>query len=515
MERHLLCVLLVLVFGVANSPGATATETADVPDAATLRARISAAEGRRPQRERIVRSFTFSGESGSRTDYRDGKNRRTLGNDGPFHWAEGRYNDVAWTQNRNGEVVLDEPDPGDATPDRFVTKVERIAKPFDAYVISETNVRGNGTRVYVDAATYRIVRRERIATHDTTVTVYDDFRTTAGYTRPWHSHSEDGIPADTTDERITAIDANVSDADVKMPGSRTFVEFPAGKTSVQLPATLTQDGKFLVRVTIGGRGLDFILDTGDSQGIVLDDDIARELGLKKYETHSNAANAQRISQSASLVPEIAVGQLTMRDVAIETVPDIGMELPHVYKAVGLLGFDFIADLALKLDYTNGTATALTLDSFAPPTTDTIAIPARIGSGSPLVDIAVNGALGERFIVDTGGAGGLMIADYFARRHPEAMRDEGGRPARQMYFYGVGGDFKADPIQLKSVRIGQVDFNDFIAYRIGSQSYTGNYDGTIGPEFLHFFTVYTDYANSELYLSKPGLTRHAAAADATL
>jgi hypothetical protein len=191
----------------------------------------------------------------------------------------------------------------------------------------------------------------------------------------------------------------------------------------------------------------------------------------------------------------------MHDVAISTTPDIGIEVPQAYKAVGLLGFDFIADLALKFDYDKGAVTAMAFGSFTPPADQrTIALPVRIGTGAPETDVTVDGALGERFVLDTGGAGGLMIFDYFARRHPEALADEGGRSDQDGYFQGVGGDFKADPLQLRSVKIGQVDFTDFVAYRVRGASYDVNEDGIIGPSFFHYFTLYTDYAHSEVYLT---------------
>jgi hypothetical protein len=297
----------------------------------------------------------------------------------------------------------------------------------------------------------------------------------------------------------------VAPADLKIPGSRTFVEFPAGKTSVELPVTYTRDNKFLVRVTIAGRGLDFILDTGSAVGITIDDDVAKQLGLKLYASHINPVNAGRVTAAETIVPEISVGDLKMHNVAVSTIPDIGMEVPNEYKAVGLLGFDFIADIALKLDYEHGRVTAMTSDSFVPPdSASSIAIPIRIGSGSPETDVTVNGALGERFTIDTGGAGGLMIFDYFARRHPEALVDLGGRPGRRVSFHGIGGDLSTTPIQLKSVRLGKIDFTDFVAYRVTSRSYSTAEDGILGPEFLDYFTVYTDYENSQMYLSRDGL-----------
>jgi hypothetical protein len=496
---------IVFIFALFAAPAAGVAATSDIPDATTLHARVVAAEGKRPERERVTEDYTSGGVAGTSIEYRDGKNQREVDTYGPFHTEEGEYDGQAWRQNRNGETILEQPDPGKATLDKFGTSVTRVATPFDAYVVSDLNAEGYGSRMYVDPVTYRVLRREQITATNNRITTYDDFRTADGYTRPWHRHSEDGFAPNTVDIHITATDSNVAPADLKIPGSRTFVEFPAGKTSVELPVTYTRDNKFLVRVTIAGRGLDFILDTGSAVGITIDDDVAKQLGLKLYASHINPVNAGRVTAAETIVPEISVGDLKMHNVAVSTIPDIGMEVPNEYKAVGLLGFDFIADIALKLDYEHGRVTAMTSDSFVPPdSASSIAIPIRIGSGSPETDVTVNGALGERFTIDTGGAGGLMIFDYFARRHPEALVDLGGRPGRRVSFHGIGGDLSTTPIQLKSVRLGKIDFTDFVAYRVTSRSYSTAEDGILGPEFLDYFTVYTDYENSQMYLSRDGL-----------
>jgi predicted aspartyl protease len=496
---------IVFVFALLLAPSIGVAAASDIPDATTLHARVLAAEGKRPERERVTQDYTSGGEAGKSIEYRDGKNSRFLDTYGPFHSEYGEYDGQAWRQNRNGETILEQPDPGKATSDKYGTNVTRVATPFDAYVVSNLDAEGHGSRMYVDPATYRVVRRDQITATSNRITTYDDFRTVDGYTRPWHRHLEDGFASNTSDVRVTATDSNVAPADLKIPGSRMFVEFPAGKTTVELPVTFTRDNKFLVRVTIAGRGLDFILDTGDAAGITINDDVAKQLGLKIYASHLNPNVAGRFTEAETIVPELSVGDLKMHNVAVSTIPDIGMEIPNQYRAVGLLGFDFIADIALKLDYEHGRVTAMTSDSFVPPdSASSVAIPIRIGSGSPQTDVLVNGALGERFTIDTGGAGGLMIFDYFARRHPEALVDLGGRPAQRISFSGVGGNFSTAPIQLKSVRLGKIDFTDFVAYRVTSRSYAYSEDGILGPEFLDYFTVYTDYQNSQIYLSRDGL-----------
>ncbi len=56
---------------------------------------------------------------------------------------------------------------------------------------------------------------------------------------------------------------------------------------------------------------------------------------------------------------------------------------------------------------------------------------------------------------------------------------------RVQFHGIGGALDVRPLQLKSVKLGAVNFAGFIAYRITF-------------DCLNYFTIYTDYAHSSLY-----------------
>jgi hypothetical protein len=104
------------------------------------------------------------------------------------------------------------------------------------------------------------------------------------------------------------------------------------------------------------------------------------------------------------------------------------------------------------------------------------------------------------LIDTGSHGAVLIFDRFARRYPGSLVDEGGGgDLRIAYGRGVGGDFDLLPYQLKSVRIGNVDFQDFLAYVVRQRNlYDSDSDGLIGDGFLRLFDIYFDYAYSKIY-----------------
>ncbi len=490
---------LFLALIVSSAAGAAATDILEtIPSIEVLRARVLSARGSPVRRERLTVQYTYGGIAGKRGTVRDGKDERIEDTYGPLTSARGEYRGQAWHQNENGETVLEQPDPGNATGESTTTTITRVTTPLDAFVIAKLNSAGNGSKEYIDPSSYRIVRLETIRPTGTSITEYDEFRTSGGYTRAWHWTVRDGHSENDAEYRVTGDDVGGGVPNLGIPQSRRdLVEFPAGKTSVDLPVREDR-GQFIVRVQIGGRGLDLALDTGAS-GIVLDDDVVRALGLAHYGSISNAANAGRFLTTNSIVPEMTVGELRMHNVVVSTVPHVDADSGD-YKVVGLLGFDFIGALALKLDYARGRIAAIKPDAFvAPSGTATYAIPIRLGRQIPLADVSINGVLGERFVIDTGAAGTMLVFDYFARRHREAFT-EALFLGDQLHFQGVGGSFQTQPYHVAAAKLGNIQFTGFTIYRVTSaRSFSGDLDGLLGSGLLALFAVYTDYGNSMIYL----------------
>ena len=405
---------------------ATCVRADEELDLATVRENVKKADGTLPPAETLTWSILRHGE----TEIRSGDSFRDDQTVGPLAVANGKSGGVYWRQNANGQTV----EPSDRASEPFeeptYTKLTHLTTPADVYVISKLTKNGYGSKDYVDPTTWHIVKVERVSPVGTSTTSYDDFRTTAGYTRPWHSVSSDGHVENDVVRTATGIAAgSITQAALAIPKTRrALVEFPPGRTSVILPGGRTSASKkFIVRVTIAGRGLDFLLDTG-SAGIVMDRDVAQSLDLKESGVFSSAANAGRYTGSTVVVPHMNVGPLEMHDVAISTIPNLGEDEPQ-YKIDGLLGFDFLDAVAAKLDYVNGTVTAYDPAALVPPAgPHVIALDVRLGSESPeLPDRAINGAVGSRFTIDTGGAGGLMLFDSYRRRNPSAAVDMHNSP----------------------------------------------------------------------------------------
>jgi clan AA aspartic protease (TIGR02281 family) len=492
---------LLPAFFLLCTPAAARAQDA-VPDAAAIRERVRAALGTLPAAWRETTVTTSSNETTTTIRHvQRGKDWREVNDTPPFHTERGLANGQGWHQNDNGQTILDQPDPGLATRESTTTTVRAVHAPVEAYVIATLTAAGYGVKDYIDPATWRLVRRENVGVNGTIVTTYDDVREDGGRTFAHHWHTDNAYAHTTSDTKITAYDVSpVAEADVAVPPSRRqLVTFPAGIRSAELPVRFGRS-HVIVRVVVAGRGLDFLLDTGAS-GIVIDETVARELGLPFHDRRS-AVTAGRYTTARTVIPEMRVGELVMKDVAAQIVPQ-GWNESIGIKTVGLLGFDFLAELGVTIDYEKGRVTVVPETAYdAPSDPHALVLDVRIGTGQPLTTAAINGVIGERFLLDTGGAGPLLLYDYFARRHPEAVTDAhgGGARAQPMHLYGIGGDIETRPYQLASFKLGTVNFTDIIAYRIASKgAYASATDAQIGPEFFKLFTLGLDYANNRVYL----------------
>lgn len=173
---------------------------------------------------------------------------------------------------------------------------------------------------------------------------------------------------------------------------------------------------------------------------------------------------------------------------------------------GLLGFDFLAQLAVHIDYERRRVYARDARSYEPPRgAGVTALDVRLASGVPMVSANLGGARAERLIVDTGSASALLLFSHFARRHGEVLRlaldGAVGTAGRASDAYvGVGGAFAARPYRMPFVRIGRYSLADLVADVVTSKdAYPQENDGLIGGDLLQFFTVDLDYARGRIFL----------------
>jgi hypothetical protein len=245
--------------------------------------------------------------------------------------------------------------------------------------------------------------------------------------------------------------------------------------------------------------LDFVLDSS-ATGIFIDQRVIRELRLATFDPHT-AVEAGPYETAYAVVPEMRVGDLTMQNVVVQSIPWSEDDRTET-KAVGLLGYDFIRGLGLTLDYPRKRVTAVHSDQLNVPvmTSESDILPIRIGSHMPMVSATINGAVAEHMVVGTAWVPDTGLFDYFVRRYPEAVSAKVARGMNILQLSGVGGTFKSQSLRLEGIDFGRYHFKEVNAVDVLSQqSFADNSDGVIGSGILRHFVVTFDYAHGKMYL----------------
>jgi predicted aspartyl protease len=471
---------------------------------------------------RATYTLRDGGLEGTERDAWTGDDYRIDTTIGPFVTAEGRYKGQFWETNENGYTLLkrgvhqraeanvralEKTDPGNA-----VKLLGRLRAPADVYVVRVAPPDGREERRFYETSTLRLVRRETAYLDRLVVATYGDYRETKGGAFPFRSTISDGHIDNDEVYTLTylSVDAPVTEADVAIPGSRRLpVTLPAGVASVRLPARIDEWGRVVLRLTIQGRGLDFQLDSG-SDGIVINRDVAQELGLKTYGRWS-ATVAGTFTTTRAIVPKLAIGPVVMNDVVVDALP-FAFEHDRSTRIVGLLGYDFIAGCVVKIDYEHGTVDALPAETFTPPAKG-ITLDAILDDQVPLIWSKFNDAVGERFILDT-GADDVVVFSGFAKKHPAAVQDHSpqkvvSRTFNVVQVEGIGGELNVRPVIIANMQVGTVRYPEALAFVMSGDQPAFEHedlDGLIGASALRMFDVYLDYAKSRVVLVPNGRTR---------
>jgi hypothetical protein len=166
------------------------------------------------------------------------------------------------------------------------------------------------------------------------------------------------------------------------------------------------------------------------------------------------------------------------------------------KAVGSIGYDFLANAVVSIDYIHREVKAYDPVQFVPPA-DSVPTPTNIDDGIPFVSAQIGDSIGDYFLLDTTSPATQIFPEFWMA-HPDAVKDQGaGKVLNAVIFQDP--DVKAT--QLKALVFGGVSFEDFNAYEDKNVSaFEGlDEDGDIGYDFLRYFNVYFDYPQRQIFL----------------
>jgi hypothetical protein len=450
----------------------------------------------------VIRTQSSTGDVWTSETDLDGSDFRTTERQGDFSEAYGQYQGRQWQQDVNGLVIpssgfSEENDPfigALLAPQNLQNGVKLLGLTADAspnLVVEVAPRAGLLERRYYDARTNLLSRLEMIDYDGhRQVWLYNDYRRLYGKAVAGViDYEQDGTSVTRRTSIVSYDRIPAASIDLTIPPSRPLFDL-SGRDAVVVPAQFTDAG-IIVRVSIAGRGLDFLLDSG-SPDMVIDRGVADELGMRSTgATRMSFAGDYMIANSRA--PDLSLAGLVARDVAFSTL-HFDEDLPG-QQVVGLLGTDFIGSGALEVDFQNKT---LTLHRQAPPDLAErgwSALPLRSDYSVPLIAAAFSGVPGD-FVADLGAVDSMIYPHYFARfpnKIPPGMADQ-----EQMITVG-GKPFGVKHLTMSRLVLGDWIFGD-VQVVVPSAVYAQqrDYDGLIGRNTLSNFNLIFDYANRKLW-----------------
>lgn len=283
----------------------------------------------------------------------------------------------------------------------------------------------------------------------------------------------------------------------------TFTENQESIVGESIPFRLAgrQNPLILLPVHVNDKGpYEFILDTGASHSL-LSPELAETLGVKPEIEQQAMGAGGSVKLGLAHVASITVGTTRQSNIQVA----ITDELKRIGKAIqsrvdGDLGFDFLKDFRLVIDYRASTLSFLPRlegDNDSRLSTSTPFILAAAQKPLILVHAIVNDQGPFQFALDTGASRTMLSSELAEGLAIEIVEDSPG--------LGVGGQIKVLGGKLSSLAVGAAvvhehavgvgEFLTTLSAAIGTKL-----DGIIGYNFLNQFRVTVDYPNKILDLA---------------
>ncbi len=360
---------------------------------------------------------------------------------------------------------------------------------------------GDSLWIFVNQETRRIEMTAERLDEITMHTFLSDFRDIHGVPFPFRFISKASLPQMNSDIEFDRIDYNLNiDPDIFAPTGESEIDFsfPPDRDSVTLPFQF-QGGHIYIKVSVnGGAEVFFMLDSGAGINI-LDKKFAERQQLLAEGKFPAKGIGGYDSASVTPIDSISVGDIRLfRQVAaVVDLSELGLQSPGEFG--GLIGYDLLSRMPVKIDYGRQQLVLYKPQTFTPPDSQ-FAVTLILTSKVPSVDVALEGCSG-RFLVDLGSAFGVILHKPFVDRNNlegrfTDIKEMNGRVS------GIGGSSRTKSALGNRLKIGNLELEKPPLLIVEGESgvlKSSELDGNLGNMMLRQYTLLFDYKNQKLYL----------------
>ena len=273
--------------------------------------------------------------------------------------------------------------------------------------------------------------------------------------------------------------------------------------SATIPMSISAVGTPLIPVQIGSQEFHFWLDTGSSM-TMLASDVAQSLGVTALvgDTLEIVTSTGRIVAQPGLIPELRLGQLTVRNVPTMIVDEMMMRMRELkpmgegshLKIDGIIGFDIIRRLDLEVDYS-----AAVVKVRDPAHSARTRERNMFWVGLPVVQLMSTDGVPLHFALDTGSQLTFVTETLLDKLSLEATRVENRKVG------GLGGEISMRAPVLSYLRVhlrGVAIFFRGAVVRAPVYQVLAALDGVLGGDIWTTGAVRIDATNGVFAVGRP-------------
>lgn len=258
-----------------------------------------------------------------------------------------------------------------------------------------------------------------------------------------------------------------------------------------------RDGQVIVMVTVKGKELPALLDTGATRSLI-EAGLARELGIRTQKIRSSGtvgASGGRVTfgfTQNEVAVDFGAGPMTRR---------IGTyEAGNTFAAEGvrlLIGMDFLRARVLSLDFETMTMDVQHSSTFKAPKDEPAAMTL---SGWRRTTLPVDlGGVRANLLLDTAASGALHLDSTFVAASPELK----ALPVSPIRIDGIDGTREHDAIIVPQVTLGGQVFEKVRASSSSLDHFNRgktDIDGVVGVSLLKRFNLVIDFGRYRVWMT---------------
>jgi hypothetical protein len=362
---------------------------------------------------------------------------------------------------------------------------------------------GDPLEVWVDASSHLIhMYTDTDDNHQVYTTTLSDYRRIDGIMYPYSQRAGNGDPkfdAVTTAASVV-LSPEIVAADLARPQMHAAGTLDGGAPArVRFTLSTGTSGHILLSATINGKGpMHFIFDTGGLN--IITPEAAKRIAVQSHGTIPVAGSGEnKVMAGLAKISELRIGGARLADQQFIVLPIQATIINerHDVPIDGVVGFEFLKNFAITIDYERRIMTFANLDSFVYDGHGT-GLNFTTDGHTPLVHATIEGVDGT-FWLDTGNGGGLVVFKAFLKAH--SPLDHARQGLRLISPGGIGGTDAEFDTRVRSLSIGPYKMHEVDAAitnqsrgAFASQTLAGN----LGSQILTRFTLTFDYPKSIVY-----------------